>query len=107
MKYLTLLLVAPIIAFASEAMTPMEHSSVHGYNKNPVLKTKTEQRMNKLRNIKEDEAIEIVKKETAEDVQKIELTHSGNFLVYKATTKSYRVQVNALDGTVMKKELKK
>ena len=106
MKYLPLLL-APIFAFASQAMTPMEHSSVHGYNKNPVLKTKTEQRMHKLHNVEENQAIEIVKKETAEDVEKIKLAHSGNFLIYKATTENYRVQVNALDGTVMKKELKK
>ena len=105
MKYLPLLL-APIFAFASQAMTPMEHSSVHGYNKNPVLKTKTEQKMNKLSNIKDEQARKIVKKETTEDVEKLKLTHSGNFLVYKATTKSYRVQVNALDGTVMKKESK-
>lgn len=105
MKYLTLL-IAPIFAFASQAMTPMQHSSVHGYNKNPILKIKTEQMKNKLRNIKTDEARQIVKTATTEDVKKIKLTHSGNFLVYKTTTKSYRVQVNALDGTVMKKELK-
>jgi len=106
MKYLTLLLLTPVIALASEAMTPMEYNSVHGYNKNPVLKSKTEKRMNKIRNIKENEALKIAKKETAEDVEKIKLTNSGYYLVYKVTTKSYKVQVNALDGTIMKKELR-
>ncbi|WP_294963312.1 PepSY domain-containing protein [Sulfurimonas sp.] len=106
MKYLTLLLLSPIIAFASEVMTPAEHNSVHGYNKNPTLKTKSEQKMHKLHNIAEGAAIKIVKKETNEDVKKIKLTHSGNYLVYKASTQRYNVQVNALDGSVMKSELK-
>ncbi len=105
MKYFTLLL-APVFAFASQAMTPMQHSSIHGYNKNPTLKIKIEEKKNKFNNIKTDEARQIVKTATTEDVKKIKLTHSGNFLVYKTTTKNYRVQVNALDGTVMKKELK-
>ncbi|WP_324171852.1 PepSY domain-containing protein [Sulfurimonas sp.] len=105
MKYLPLLL-APIFAFASQAMTPMEHSSIHGYNKNPNLKIKTEQKKKKLSNIKDKEARKIVKKATTQEVEKIQLIHLGDFLIYKATTKDYKVQVNAIDGTIMKKESK-
>jgi uncharacterized membrane protein YkoI len=106
MKHLTLL-IAPIFVFASQTITPMEQSSIHGYNKNPTLKMKTEQKKRNLSNYKDEEIRQIVKKETSEDVLKLKLTQSGNYLVYKAITKSYRVQVNALDGTIMKKELKK
>jgi uncharacterized membrane protein YkoI len=105
-KYLTLLL-APLFVFAAgSSLTPMEHSSIHGYQNSPTLKMKTKQKMHKLHNVDEKEVTKIVKKETKEDVVNIKLTHIGNYLLYKATTTKYRLQINALDGTVMKKELK-
>jgi uncharacterized membrane protein YkoI len=102
MKYLTLLLV-PLFAFASGAtMSPMEHSSLHTDKINSTLKT--QQKMNKLRNLGRDEVINIVKNETSEEVTSLKLTHIGNYLLYKVTTPKYKLQVNALDGSVIKKE---
>jgi len=106
-KYLTALLLAPIFVLASSEstpMTPLEHSSIHGYNKAPLVNIKNDQKMREVRNIDEKQAREIVKKETNEEVSDIELTHVGIYLVYRASTKSYVLQINAIDGVVMKKE---
>jgi len=110
MKYLaTLLLLTPIFALASSEstpMTPLEHSSIHGYNKAPLVNIKNDQKKRQISNIDEKQAREIVKKETNEEVDNIELTHVGIYLVYKANTKSYALQINAIDGVVIKKESK-
>ncbi|EQB39140.1 hypothetical protein M947_08240 [Sulfurimonas hongkongensis] len=108
MKYLATLLLVPLFALASPPdstpMTPLEHSSIHGYNKAPLVNIKSDQKKRELRNIDEKEAKEIIKKETNEDASEIELTHVGIYLVYKAKTKNYKLQINAIDGVVMKKE---
>lgn len=108
MKYLALLTALFVFASAeTQTMTPSQHNSIQGYNNKPTLKSKTKQKMHKMHNVEDDEARQIIKKETGEDVEKLKLTHSGNYLIYRASTKSYHIQVNALDGKVMKKELKK
>lgn len=107
MKYLTALLLTSLMAFASTdstPMTPLEHSSIHGYNKAPLVNIKSDQKMRELCNINEKQAREIVKKETNEEARDIELTHIGIYLVYKASTQSYKLQINAIDGVVMNKE---
>ncbi|MDY0233749.1 MAG: PepSY domain-containing protein [Sulfurimonas sp.] len=107
MKHLVVLFFIPLFAFASQEstpMTPLEHSSIHGYNKAPLVNIKNDQKMREVSNINEDQAREIVKKETNEDAMEIELTHVGIYLVYKAKTKGYTLQINAIDGVIIKKE---
>ena len=109
MKYISTLLLTPLFALASSTstpMTPLEHSSIHGYNKAPLVNIQNDQKMKELRNLDEKQAREIVKKETKEEVNNIELTHVGIYLVYRASTKSYALQINAIDGVIMKKELR-
>ncbi len=107
MKHLVVLFFIPLFAFASQEstpMTPLEHSSIHGYNKAPLVNIKNDQKMREVSNINEDQAREIVKKETNEDAMEIELTHVGIYLVYKVKTKGYTLQINAIDGVIIKKE---
>lgn len=107
MKYLATIILTPLFVFASPdstPMTPLEHSSIHGYNKAPLVNIKSDQKKREIRNINEEETKEIVKKETNEKVIDIELTHIGIYLVYKANTKSYKLQINAIDGVIIKKE---
>jgi len=102
-KYLLLLL--PLTVFASgEKLTTQEHNSIHGYNQRAVVKMNEKQNMHKLHKIDEKELALLVKKETGEEALSIKLSHSGKYLLYRVKTKSYFLEVNALDKTVMKKE---
>ena len=103
MKYLTLLLTPLFIFASSNTLTPMEHNSIHGYNKRPVVKLQEKRNMHKLHKVDEEAAAKIVKKETGEDVQSIKLTHTGNILKYFVKTESYNLTINALDGKVSNK----
>ena len=103
MKYLTLLL-TPLLAFAlSNTLTPMEHKSIHGYNKRPSAKMQQKRNMHRLHKVDEEKAAEIVKKETKEDIQSLRLTHTGKILKYLVKTESYNLTINALDGEILDK----
>ena len=107
MKFLITLLL-PIAAFASEAtLSPSEHGSVHNYNHRPSVEMQKNRNMHKLHKVDDEQAKKIVKDETKEEVISLKLTHEGRYLVHNATTKHYQLTINALDGTVMKKELVK
>ena len=103
MKYLTLLL-TPLFIFASQnTLTPSEHNSIHGYNNRPIVKMQKKRNMHKLHKIDEDTAKEIAKQETGEDVINLKIMHRNRMLLYKIQTKKYRLEINALDGNIIKK----
>ncbi|MCF6309538.1 MAG: PepSY domain-containing protein [Sulfurimonas sp.] len=107
MKHLILLL-TPLFVFATQStLTPSEHNSIHGYNNRPIVKMGKKQKMHQLHKVDEQEAIKIVKNATHEDVARMKLIHSGNILKYKVTTKSYLVEINALDGEILKKIIRR
>jgi uncharacterized protein YpmB len=62
--------------------------------------------MHRLHKIDEQDAARITKEETSEESQSIKLTHSGMYLIFKVRTASYLLTINALDGTIIKKEKK-
>jgi len=98
-------LVIPFIVFASgEAMRPLDHLSLHGSNHRPSIKMKKKMQVYRLRKVKEEQAEHIVKKSTGEPSTSLKLTHKGKYLIYKVTTKSHYLVINALDGTVIKQE---
>ena len=102
-KYILLLL--PLTVFASgEKLSTQEHSSIHGYNQRAVVKMKEKQNMHNLHKIDEKEVAELVMKETGEKALKIKLSHRGKYLLYKIQTKTYLLEINALDKSIMKKE---
>ena len=104
MKYLTLLL-TPLFVFASEGtLTPTEHNSIHGYNNRPTVKIGKKQKMHRLHKVDEKEASQIAKENTKEEVKKLKLTHSGNILKYRVVTKSYVLEINALNGEILSKK---
>lgn len=107
MKFLIMLLLA-IVAFASgEKLSSSEHNSIHGYNNRPAVKMHKKVNMHKLHKVDEEQAKKITEDETNEEVVSFKLTHSGRYLIYKARTEHYFLTINALDGTVMKKERNK
>lgn len=103
MKTITLLFI-PFIVFASGMqLTPSEHSSIHNANHRPSVKLKKKAKMHQLHNINEKEAVRIAKEVTGEEKKSLELTHRGQYLIYKIKTENYHLTINALDGTVIEK----
>ena len=97
----------PFIVFASDGkLSKQEHNSIHGYNKKPTVKMKNRQNMHNLHKVDEKEIAIYVKELTGEEADKISLTHQGKTLFYKVKTKSYYLEINALDKTVIKREKK-
>jgi len=105
----TILIVLVSLAFASdETFSVQEHRSIHNTSTfKPSVKMKEKQQMHRLHKIDEDEAKKIALDETKESVVFLKLTHEGKYLIYKIKTENYRLIVNALDGSVIKKELRK
>lgn len=107
MKY-SILLTIPMFVFAQgQTLTPSEHNSIHGYNHRPIVKMQNKRNMHKLHKVDEEEAIKIVKEQTKEDVEEIKLTHTGNIMFYKIQTQSYSIKINAMDGSVIDKKVRK
>lgn len=104
MKTFLLLLIIPVAIFASgERMSVMDALYFDKANKQPFTsKPHYKERMHRLSKVKN--AKEIVKTSTQEDVESIELKSWGNYLVYEAYTKTYKLLINALDGTLIQKD---
>lgn len=101
------LLFIPFIVFATgQTLTPREHMSIHNSNNRPSVKFQKKREMHRLHKIDEQDAARITKEETSEESQSIKLTHSGMYLIFKVRTASYLLTINALDGTIIKKEKK-
>lgn len=104
MKTFLLLFIIPVAIFASgERMSVTDALYFDKANKQPFTsKPHYKERMYKLSKVKN--AKEIVKRSTQEDVESLELKTWGNYLVYEACTKNYKLLINALDGTIIKKD---
>lgn len=104
MKTLLLLstLVLLIQAQPSE-MTAQEHMSIHTYSSRPTVQFQTKQIMHRIHKIDEKQLAQLVQQETNETIIREQLTHQGEILYYDVHTKSYKMKVNALDGSILKK----
>ena len=106
MKLFTLLL-TPLFVYASQSsLTTSEHNSIHGYNHRPIVKMQKKRNMHKIHKVDEEMAKDIAKKETNEDVTKLKLFHRSKLLIYNIHTKSYTLEINALDGSIISKKKK-
>ena len=100
MQYLwiTILLTTHISA---ETMSPLEHKSLHTYNKRLTLQQTSNNRAHKLHKIDEKEAYRIAKKICKSKHIKLILTHHSLYLYYIASTDNCRILINALDGSII------
>ncbi|MCL4432424.1 MAG: hypothetical protein M1300_08890 [Epsilonproteobacteria bacterium] len=87
----------------SAKMTAQEHMSIDNGSSRPALQLQKQQQMHRLHKVDEKQLADLVQKETGEAIIREELTHSGDILYYDVRTKSYQLEVNALDGAFLKK----
>jgi uncharacterized membrane protein YkoI len=104
MKTLLVLSTLLLSLYAQTAeMTAQEHMSIHTYSSRPTVQFQTKQIMHRIHKIDEKKLAELVEKETNETITREELTHQGEILYYDVHTKSYKLKVNALDGSIFNK----
>ena len=85
----------------SAEMTAQEHMSLHNSSSRPSVELQKKQKMHKIHKIDEKQLAVLVQKETSEAIVSETLTHRGEILYYEVRTASYRLEINALDGTVL------
>jgi len=108
MKYIITLTISVLLLHAqSEKITSSEHTSIHHHNFKAVLKMQEPANMHDIHKIDEKEAKKLIKKMTNEKVISLKLTHFSRVLYYKALTKNYLIEMNAMDASIIKKEKRK
>jgi len=104
MKTLFVLCTLTLLLQAQSAeMTSREHMSIHSNSSRPTVQFQTKQKMHKIHQIDEKQLLELVQKETKEEIVSEKLIHRGKILYYDVRTKSYKLEVNALNGAFLKK----
>lgn len=104
MKILFVLGTLILALYAQSAeMTAREHMSIHTSNPRPSAQLQAKQEMHRIHKIDEKQLAQLVQKETNEEIISEKLTHRAEILYYDVRTKSYQMEVNALDDTFLKK----
>jgi hypothetical protein len=80
---------------------------LQNYNHKPSVKLQHKLKLKRLAKISSTEAKEITSKICNEPVVYQKLSHKGQLLFYLNITKHCAVKVNALDGTIISKVIKK
>lgn len=105
MKYIFILAISVLYLHAETAkMTQSEYKSIHHHNNKAVLKIREKSNMHRIHKVDEEQAKVIVRDLTHEKVIKLKLTNRNRILYFSALTQHYHVEVNAMDGTILKKE---
>lgn len=102
MKILFVLGTLILVLHAQSAeMTAREHMSIHTSNPRHSVQLQAKQEMHRLHKVDEKQLAQLVQKETGEEIVSEKLTHRGEILYYDVRTANYRLDVNALNGTVL------
>lgn len=102
-----ILLLTPFLLFASgQMMSHYDYLYFNSLDKQPFKPKNEKSRMHSIVKVSYDSVKKSVEDLTGEPPISIELTTDQRYLIYKTKTKNYLVTTNALDGTVIKKELK-
>lgn len=87
----------------SAQMTAREHMSIDTSNPRPSAQFQVKQEMHRIHKVDEKQLVDLVQKEIGEEIISEKLTHRAEILYYDVRTKSYQLEVNALDGAFLKK----
>jgi len=100
MKYLLILL--SVYSFSStETMSPLEHNSLHTYNKRPSLRHTNEKRAHRLHKVDEEQAKAIAHKICKTKKLTLTLKHHSLYLYYHVNAEGCTLFINALDGSII------
>lgn len=104
MKLLLLLLTLAFSVFAqSSEMSIQEYNSIQTSNVRSTVQFQKKQEMHRIHKVDEKALGELVQKETSQSIINQNLTHRGQILYYEVQTNSYILEVNAMDGSILKK----
>jgi len=105
MKNIVIFLILPCVILASgQKLNTFEYMSIKNTNHRPSQKLSKQRRMHKLHRINEKQAEKIVSNIIGEKTNHIKISRKGRYLIYTITTDNYKLILNALDGTVIKKQ---
>ena len=104
MKYLLLTLILWGTLNAQD-LTPSQIMSTYNYNHSLSAKIKHKQLLQRMATVKKEEAKTIAKEECGDEVEFSKLKRHGNRLFYAMRTDTCSIKVDALDGSIMSKEM--
>ncbi len=108
MKTLVAILLFSTLCMSNEKPALVDNSiQLKNYNNRPSVKLQHKQKLKRLAKVTSQEAKRITSKICNESVVYQKLTYRGQLLYYVNSTNNCTVKVNALDGTIISKVLKK
>ena len=107
MKALLYIIVFSVMGSANMQLMVDDTIPLHTYNHKTSLKLKKQIWLQQLARIKYEEAKKMAASYCKENVISHKLTHKGQLLFYRSYTKNCKVEINALDGSVISKVLSK
>lgn len=105
MKKLVTILLFSLISSANSQLKVDSTTQLRTYNHKLSIKLKKQRKLRSLAKIKQKEAHNIVASFCNQNVISSRLTHRGQLLFYRIYTKGCKVDINALDGAIISKEL--
>lgn len=105
MKILATILLCLVIGSASTQIKVDSMTPLHTYNHKLSIKLKKQGKLRSLAKVKQKEAANIAVSVCNQNVISYRLTHKGQLLFYRMYTKDCKVEINALDGAIISKEL--
>lgn len=107
MKNSIWIIIFSIVAAANAEQVKVDNDTpLSTYNHSPIAKFRYHQKLRRLSKIKMDQAKDIARKECNDQtIESQKITHRGQLLYYKITTQHCNIEINALDGAVIKKDI--
>ncbi len=103
MKALFYTIIFSIIGSANAQLKVDSMIPLRSYNHKPTVKLQKQRQLRSLSNVKQDEAKEIAAALCDQKVRSYKLTHRGQLLFYRIYTENCKVEINALDGSIISK----
>lgn len=103
MKALFYTIIFSIIVSANAQLKVDSMTPLRSYNHKPTVKLQKQRQLRSLANVKQDEAKEIAAALCDQKVRSYKLTHRGQLLFYRIYTEDCKVEINALDGSIISK----
>jgi len=107
MKALYYTIILSIIVSANTQLKVDSMTPLRSYNHKPTIKLQKQRQLRSLAKIKKDEAEEMAAVLCDQNVTSYKLTHRGQLLFHRIYTKDCKVEINALDGSIISKIVSK